>query len=88
SGGAEFSVNLAYGRNISSWLADAERGIPSIEQEVAWTGKTRAGNDVNLQMLRWKNPEPGRRVESIELVSAGGRSSPVIFAMTTLERCP
>lgn len=88
SGGAEFSVKVAYGRNISSWLADAERGIPSIEQEVAWTGKTRAGNDVNLQILRWKNPDPGRRVESIEFVSAGGRSSPVIFAMTALERCP
>ncbi len=88
SGGTQVGVELSYGRNISSWLADAERGIPSIEQEVAWTGKTRAGNDVNLQMLRWKNPEPGRTIESIELSSTGGRASPVVFAITTLQRCP
>jgi len=86
--GARVTQNLLYGQNISSWLADLERGIPSIEQEIAWTGKTRAGNDVNLQMLLWKNPQPDRQVASIDLVSAGGRPSPVVFAITTLERCP
>jgi len=86
--GTRATQNLLYGRNISSWLADLERGIPSIEQEIAWTGKTRAGNDVNLQMLLWKNPQPDRQVASIDLLSAGGRASPVIFAITTLERCP
>jgi hexosaminidase len=88
TGGTRATVNLMYGRNISSWLADLERGIPSIEQEIAWTGKTHAGNDVNLQMLLWKNPQPDRQVESIDLFSAGGRSSPVVFAITTLDRCP
>lgn len=86
--GTRVPQNLLYGQNISSWLADLERGIPSIEQEIAWTGKTRAGNDVNLQMLLWKNPQPDRQVASIDLVSAGGRASPVVFAITTLERCP
>lgn len=88
TGGTSATVSLTYGRNISSWLADLERGIPSIEQEIAWTGKTRAGNDVNLQMLLWKNPQPDRRIESIDLVSTGGRASPVVFAITTLEGCP
>ncbi len=88
AGGKQVAVDVAYGRNISSWLADTETGIPSIEQEIAWTGNTRAGNEVNLQLLRWKNSEAERPVESIELSSAGGRASPVVFAITALERCP
>jgi len=81
-------VDLVYGRNTNSWLWDAERGIASIEHEVAWTGTTRAGNDVYLQILRWRNPEPGRAVTAIQLASSGGRASPVVFAITALERCP
>ena len=81
-------IDLRYGRDISSWLWDAERGIASIEQEVAWSGSTRAGNDVQLQMLRWTNPSPQTPLQSIELTSSGGRASPVVFAITALDRCP
>ncbi|TMI75741.1 MAG: hypothetical protein E6H05_05825 [Bacillati bacterium ANGP1] len=81
-------IDLRYGRDISSWLWDAERGIASIEQEVAWSGSTRAGNDVQLQMLRWTNPSPQTPIQSIELTSGGGRASPVVFAITALDRCP
>ena len=88
AGGRLVPVDLVYGRNINSWLWDAERGIASIEHEVAWTGTTRAGNDVYLQILRWRNPEPGRAVTAIQLASSGGRASPVVFAITALERCP
>ncbi len=88
AGGRQLTVGLAYGKNISSWLADSETGIPSIEQEIAWTGKTQAGNEIELQVLRWKNPDPGRPVEAIEVSSTGGRASPVVFAITGLERCP
>jgi len=87
AGGKRIPVDLAYGRNINSWLWDAERGIASIGHEVAWTGTTRAGNEVYLQTLRWRNPEPGRAITAIELASGGGRASPVVFAITALERC-
>ena len=88
AGGRRIPVDLTYGRNINSWLWDADRGIASIDHEVAWTGTTRAGNDVYLQILRWRNPEPTRAVTGITLSSRGGRPSPVIFAITALERCP
>jgi len=88
AGGRRVLLEVRYGQNISSWLADVETGIPSIEQEVAWTGHTRAGNAVAVQLVRWTNPEPGHAVVSIELTSTGGRASPVIFAITGLERCP
>ena len=88
AGGRTVPIELRYGQNISSWLWDAERGIPSIEQEIAWSGRTAAGNDVLLQMVRWKNPQPQTPITSIELVSAGGRASPVVFAITALGRCP
>jgi len=86
--GTRVGVDLRYGQNISSWLADAETGIPSIEQEIAWTGKTLAGNEVAVQLLRWTNPEPGQQVTALEFSSAGGRASPVLFALTGLQRCP
>src|SRR5438445_13429984 len=86
-GGLHESIDLRYGRDISNWLWDAERGIASIEQEVVWSGATRAGNNVQLQMLRWRNPSPEIPVESIELTSSGGRASPVLFAITALDRC-
>ncbi|HXF82417.1 MAG TPA: glycoside hydrolase family 20 zincin-like fold domain-containing protein [bacterium] len=88
AGGAASVIELRYGQNISSWLWDAERGIPSIEQEVAWSGRTAAGNEVLLQMIRWRNPQPETLIEAIELRSAGGRASPVVFAITALDRCP
>jgi hypothetical protein len=88
AGGRAVPVDLAHGRNINSWLWDAERGIASIEHEVAWTGTTRAGNDVYLQVLRWRNPEPDRAVTAVQLASRGTRASPVVFAITALERCP
>lgn len=87
-GGRRDAVDLRYGQNISSWLWDAETGIASIELELAWSGSTVAGNDVHLQMLRWTNPDPQIPIESIELASAGGRASPVVFAITALDRCP
>ncbi len=86
--GKRVVIDLRYGQNISSWLTEVDTGIPSIEQEIAWTGKTQAGNDVAVQLLRWTNPEPERRLTSIELSSAGGRASPVIFAITGLQQCP
>lgn len=88
AGGRAVPIELRYGQDISSWLWDAERGIPSIEQEVAWSGRTAAGNDVLVQMIRWTNPQPETAIESIELASAGGRASPVVFAVTALDRCP
>jgi hypothetical protein len=88
AGGRQVGIDLTYGRNINSWLWDADRGIASIDHEVAWTGATRAGNDVYLQTLRWRNPEPAREITTIRLASRGGRASPVVFAITALERCP
>src|SRR3989454_3826014 len=87
-GGRRETIDLRYGRGISNWLWDAERGIASLRQGRGWSGATRAGNDVQLQMLRWRNPPPEIPVESIELTSAGGRASPVLFSITALDRCP
>ncbi|MDR7560674.1 MAG: beta-N-acetylhexosaminidase [Armatimonadota bacterium] len=81
-------IPLRYGREISSWLVDPERGVASIEQQVAWTGRTRAGVDVNLQVLWWRNPDPAKVVRAVTFASAGGRASPAVFALTALEGCP
>lgn len=88
AGGRREVIEVRYGRDISSWLWDSERGIASIELRVAWSGTTQAGNDVHLQELRWENPQPQTPVESIDLSSTGGLASPVVFAITALSRCP
>ncbi|MBI4279341.1 MAG: hypothetical protein HY660_12880 [Armatimonadetes bacterium] len=85
--GTSAAINLEYGLNIAQWLGDPE-GIASIHQEVAWMGKTVAGNEVRLGVLRWTNPAPGKAVAAIEAISTGGRASPVLLAVTLLEAVP
>ncbi len=87
-GADSVEIPVRYGREISSWLVDPERGVASIEQRVAWTGRTRAGVEVNLQVLWWRNPDPARPVRAVTFASAGGRASPAVFALTALEGCP
>jgi hypothetical protein len=87
-GAPPVEIPLRYGREISSWLVDPDRGVASVEQQVAWTGRTRGGVEALLQMWWWRNPDPGRAVRAVTFASAGGRASPVVFALTALEGCP
>jgi hypothetical protein len=49
---------------------------------VAWTGKAEDGEEIHLYRSTWENPQPGKVVASIDIVSAMTNTSPLIVAIT------
>ncbi len=82
--GTEETVPLLYKRNINTWLEEPV----SMEQEVAWSGRTVSGLDVHLSLLRWINPYPLKVIRAIDLASAGTDAAPAVFAVTLLADKP
>ncbi len=78
--GSREAIPILYRRNIGSWL---EEPI-SIDQEIAWSGRTLSGLDVRLSLLPWVNPHPQKVISSIEFASQGTDAAPAIFAVTLL----
>ncbi len=78
--GSREAIPILYRRNIGSWL---EEPI-SIDQEIAWSGRTNSGLDVRLSVLRWINPHPQKVISAIEFGSKGTDAAPAIFAVTLL----
>lgn len=80
--GGTAEIPVRYRVNIGSWLDDPI----SIEHEVAWAGRTRAGIEARLSMLCWTNPDPARSIVALDLEAAGGETAPAVFAVTALDR--
>jgi hypothetical protein len=78
--GSREAIPVLYRRNVGSWL---EEPI-SIDQEIAWAGRTASGLDVRLSLLRWTNPHPQKAIAAIEFTSTGTDATPAIFAVTLL----
>ncbi|MGH2625178.1 MAG: glycoside hydrolase, partial [Anaerolineales bacterium] len=78
--GSSDTIPILYRRNIGSWLDEPI----SIDQEIAWSGRTLSGLDVRLSLLRWMNPHPDKVIASIEFASNGTDATPAIFAVTLL----
>ncbi|MBI3997786.1 MAG: beta-N-acetylhexosaminidase [Armatimonadetes bacterium] len=79
--GEAAEIPVQYRRNIGTWLDDPA----SIEHEIAWSGRTRAGVDVRLSLLCWVSPRPERMIVTIDLESGASEGGPVIFAITALD---
>jgi len=82
--GTQETIPLLYKRNISSWLDEPV----SIEQEVAWSGRTLAGLEVRVGLLRWTNPHPQKVITAIELTTRATDATPAVFAVTLLTEKP
>jgi hypothetical protein len=82
--GTQETIPLLYKRNIGSWLDEPV----SIDQEIAWAGKTLSGLEVRLSLLRWVNPHPGKTIAGIEFTTRGTDATPAIFAVTLLRGRP
>ncbi|HEV8338480.1 MAG TPA: beta-N-acetylhexosaminidase [bacterium] len=78
--GSHEAIPILYRRNVGSWL---EEPI-SIDQEIAWSGRTVSGLDVRLSLLRWSNPHPEKVITAFECASRGTDAAPSIFAVTLL----
>lgn len=82
--GSAERLPVQYRRHIGSWLDEPV----SIAQEIGWVGRTLAGVEVRLSLLRWVNPHPEREIAALEVVSRGTDATPAIFAVTLLEERP
>lgn len=76
------TIPLEYGRNITAWTDLVAR---SVIQDPVWRGKTKEDLEVGINVLPWKNPNPGKVVKQIQLVSDGLLSNPTLIGLTLLE---
>ncbi len=79
--GSAKEAPLLYGKDIFA-VDDLRVGNSS---RVAWKGKNQRGLWMQFNDLAWTNPSPEKPVDSIEFVSAGRESSPILLAATFVE---
>jgi hexosaminidase len=80
--GSIAAIPLEYGRNITAWTDLVAR---SVIQDPVWRGKTKEDLEVGINVLTWKNPNPGKMVKQVQLVSDGLQSNPTLIGLTLLE---
>lgn len=79
-------IPLIYGRNVSDWWhAPNDKGLT--QGAIAWKGTNKAVKQFKrvlcLYRVTWTNPQPGKVVSTIDLVSHAGRCGPFCVAITT-----
>jgi hypothetical protein len=66
---SQVTIPLVYGKDIANWWYGPNEGGPS-RARVAWKGTNDAvkkeGGNIRLYMTTWKNPEPKKKVVSID----------------------
>ncbi len=88
-------VTVRSGEGVRDWywaglVEDGKAALPAAE--VAWTGHTRhskrSGQRVGLYMMRWANPHPRKRIDTIDILSPGseGAGQPFVLAITAATR--
>jgi len=86
--GTDQNVDILYGRDILAF--DSKSFIyEKLDRQAARLsiiGRTRLGRAVRFHALRWENPRPTVRIESVDLASLGTIAAPMVLAMTTESR--
>jgi len=84
--GREIHIPLVGGVNLRDWAANNPEEPFDLESgtytTVAWTGKGKRFAKASLYMMQWVNPNPGKVVKEVEIVSAN--SAVLILAGLTL----
>ena len=80
--GTRRTIPLLYDRNIACWT---QLEVDDVALEQAWRGTTPNGLEVALFQLRWRNPDPALAIDHVQLVSAGGIATPVLFGLTLVD---
>jgi hypothetical protein len=90
---SQVTVPLVYGKDIANWWCRPNEGAPS-RALVAWKGandsaKGEAGANIRLYMTTWKNPEPKKKVLSIDFGATTCRYAVRPFCVAiTADRTP
>jgi hypothetical protein len=83
-GGQQAKIPMVFGKDLANWWTTCKGPGGA---KIAWKGKNDAatktqGANLQLYVSRWINPEPTRRVASIDFVSANSDVAPFCVAMT------
>ncbi len=97
--GAETRLNVRWGEAVQDWLRAGEYADPAFAPTVwrkqlheKWVHDRwpRRAESVAVYALRWDNPRPERRIESLDFVSANERShdwgAPAVLGLTVAMR--
>jgi hypothetical protein len=86
------TIEVTYGKDVRDWWRHNGDKEPTRGKVawVAWEGTNEAakaaGSSIWLFHLTWKNPHPGKKVDSIDFVSTLTEAAPFVVAMTWLDR--
>jgi hypothetical protein len=79
------TIAIVYGKDVRDWWSSSD-DKEATRGKVAWTGENaavkNAGGKLRLFLTTWKNPEPGKKVVSIDFASTKTASSPFCVAMS------
>jgi hypothetical protein len=89
--GSEQVIPVVNGQDIRDWF-NVDAGKPATRASVVWTGSNPYAKSRNLSLRLylsvWKNPQPDKKVVSIDFVSTKTPASPFCVAMTVEESAP
>jgi hypothetical protein len=78
-------IEIVYGKDVRDWWTPPKTPNAS-RSKIAWKGENEPSKERNytlrLYLTTWKNPKPGKKVVSVDYVSAQSASAPFCVAMT------
>jgi beta-galactosidase len=84
--GTSQTLPVVWGRDIGHWAVQKPAACPNAA--IAWIGplaEAKDGEQAVVYAMQWNNPEPGKEIASVDLVSVekGKWGTPAVFAITT-----
>lgn len=76
--GMQETIPLLYGVHIRAW---DDEGM-AVRSRIAWEGTTQAGKRARLRTFTWQNPNPNKRIESVEFRAVDPVAAPVLLGLS------
>jgi HEAT repeat protein/Leucine-rich repeat (LRR) protein len=88
-GGAVAEIPVVYGQDVRDWYCRSDVK-PATRGTIAWIGRNphtrRSGGRIRLYLTAWENPQPDKKVLSIDYVSLNTTAAPFCVAITMEHR--
>lgn len=88
-GGLRREIPLSYGVHTKNWWvedSEPDNHLSGLNTQVAWTGFSKESRPEGVKLRLFKasfpNPEPNRKIETMELASAFSTATPVVVGVT------
>lgn len=85
--GTAETIKMKYGEDVRDWWYSKDGPKSETKEKVAWEGENEAtkaqGKGIRLYLTTWKNPNPTKKVISIDFIrNADTQASPLCIAIT------